>query len=154
MRKRVIVMEIRKVVNEVENEYPKMKQISKKCLKKNIPNKWLKVGVVFLGTLNAIKNKVLAVAIPSIEVETVDLAGGWGVPLPIIVYEEFGGIIRAISGLLSIIIGLDILMTKMKYRKNDEKIKVKKWKKVLFIISTILFILNYLVGLLIGNAYC
>ena len=143
MRKRVIVMEIRKVVNQVENEYPKMKQISKKCLKKNIPNKWLKVGVLFLGILNAIKSKVLAVKVPSIEGE-IDLAGGAFVPLPIIIYERFGGIIRAVSGLISIIIGLDILMTKMKYRKNDEKIKVKKWKKVLFIISIILFILNNL----------
>ena len=56
-------MEIRNVVNEVKNEYPKMEQVSKKHLSNSIPRKWLKVGLSSLGIAMITKNNVLAVSI-------------------------------------------------------------------------------------------
>lgn len=58
----MVVMEIRNVVDEVKNEYPKMTQISKKKLKNRIPNKWVKMGLSSLGITMIMKNSVLAVS--------------------------------------------------------------------------------------------
>lgn len=80
-------MEIRNVLNEVKNEYPKMEQLSKKHLSNSIPRKWLKVGLSSLGIAMIMRNNVFAATISSTIVE-MPLAGDMpayiATPLPII----------------------------------------------------------------------
>ena len=141
-------MEIRNVVNEVKNEYPKMNQITKKHLKDTIPNKWLKVGLSSLMIAMLMKNNVLATVDPSNI--TIEVAGGAPVEkisTPLYVY------VNQISLVLFIITVLTILITIIKAKKQNQNPKVKKWIMVIFIISIILFILNFLVYIFWHNSH-
>ena len=149
-------MEIRKVVNEVKNEYPKMEQVKKKRLQSSIPNKWIKLCLSSLGIPIVMRNNIsLAsdidiagdVAVP------VDIAGDiqMAIPLHVQVCNTTCSIVQIISIVTFIITGLSILITKIKSKKQNETKKVKKWIKVIFIISIILFILSILAGFFINN---
>jgi len=51
-------MEIRKIDNEIINDYPKMNEFNKQDLKKHIPKKWIKFGlssVIFSMIMKATK---------------------------------------------------------------------------------------------------
>lgn len=147
----MILMEIKNVVNEVKNEYPKMNQVSKKHLINNIPSKWLKVGLSSLGIAIVIKNNVLAAIDPSSIID-VPLAGvdEYRIPVPIQICNVACPIVQIISAVAFIITGLNILITKIKSKKQPEPKKVKKWIKVIFIISIILFILSILTKFIIN----
>ena len=134
-------MEIRSIVNEVKKEYPKMEQVSKKHLSNNIPNKWKKIGLSSLGIALIMKNNVFALS-PS-AINTIDIAGGAPVtiPAPIRIFNVACPIVQLVSAVVLIITGLSIFITKIKSRKQSEPIKVKKWVKVIFITSIIMFIL-------------
>lgn len=143
-------MEIRNVVNEVKNEYPKMEQISKKHLSNSIPSKWLKVGLSSLGIAMIMKNKVFAFS-PN-DISSIDIAGGFPTPIPtpIKICNVACPIIQIVSAIVFIITGLSILITKIKAKKQPEPKKVKKWVKILFIISIIVFILSILTRFIIN----
>ena len=132
-------MEIRNVVNEVKNEYPKLEKLSKKRLSNSLPNKWLKIGLSSLGIAIIFKNNVFA-----LDINTIDIAGGFPAPIPapIRICNVACPIVQIVSAVLFIVTGLSILLTKIKAKKQDEPKKVKKWIKVLFIISIIVFILT------------
>ena len=144
-------MEIKNVVNEVENEYPKMKQINKKYLENNIPNKWLKIGIFSLGISMVIKNRALAAIVP------MDLAGGFYVaqeiPMPVQIFNDACPIIQIVSAVAFIMSGLNILITKKKSKKQNEPRKVGKLVKAIFIISILLFILSFVVKIVLDNMY-
>ena len=144
-------MEIRNVVNEVKNEYPKMEQINKKHLSNSIPRKWLKVGLSSLGIAMIMKNNVFAISPKNIN--TIDIAGGFptSIPAPIRICNVACPIVQIVSAVVFIITGLSILITKIKTKKQDEPKKVKKWIKVLFIISIIVFIISVLAKSIINT---
>lgn len=145
-------MEIRSIVNEVKNEYPKLEQVSKKHLSNSIPNKWIKAGLSSLGIAIIMKNHVFAVS----PMDFVDIAGGFpvSIPTPIrIICDVACPIVQIVSVAVFIITGLSIFITKTKSKKQTEPIKVKKWVKVIFIISIILFVLSILTQLIISNYY-
>ena len=155
-------MEIRNVVNEVKNEYPKIEQVSKKHLSNSIPKKWLKVGLSSLGITMILKNNVFASSptdLPdSMEfTEMMDIAGGISefvpIPLPIKICNFSCPIVQILSAIIFIVTGLSILITKIKSKKQPEPEKVKKWVKVLFIISIILFILSTLAMFIINKIW-
>lgn len=139
-------MEIRNVVNEVKNEYPKMDQVSKKHLVNSIPSKWLKLGLSSLGIAMVMKNKVFAVSL--------DIAGGFPAPVPVApiqVCDIDCPIVQIVSMVVFIMTGLSILINKIKSKKQPEPKKVKKWVKILFIISIIVFILSILTKFIINT---
>lgn len=144
-------MEIRNIVNEVKNEYPKMEQVSKKHLSNNIPNKWKKIGLSSLGIALIMKNNVFAFS--SSAINTIDIAGGAPVtiPAPIRIFNVACPIVQIVSVAVFIITGLSIFITKTKSKTQPEPIKVKKWVKVIFIISIILFILSIITQFIISN---
>ena len=134
-------MEIRSIVNEVKNEYPKLEQVSKKHLSNSILNKWKKIGLSSLGVAMIMKKHVFA-----LDMNTIDIAGAAPVtiPAPIRILNVACPIVQIVSATVFIITGLSIFITKTKSKRQPEPIKVKKWVKVIFIISIILFILSIL----------
>ena len=142
-------MEIRTVINKVENEYPKMKQMSKKNISINIPNKWLKIGLSSLGISIIMKSNVFALdpAIPTAGV----IPNYIEIPLPVKICNEVCPIVQIAAVAVLIITGLSILTTKLRARKQDEPKKVKKWVKILFIISIVVFILSILAKYIINE---
>lgn len=147
-------MEIRNVVNEVKNEYPKMDEVSKKYLANSVPSKWLKVGLSSLVIAMVMKNKAFAVspkaATPNANM--IDIAGGLPapVPVPIQICNIACPIVQIVSAVVFFITGLSILITKIKSKKKSEPKKVKKWVKIVFIISIIVFILSILIKFIIS----
>ena len=142
-------MEIKNVVNNVENEYPKMDQISKKDLSNNVPKKWLKIGLSSLGIALLTNNK--AFALSNSNLTSLDVAGG--APVDIITITSLPvricNIFQMVSAVVFIINGVSMLLTKIKSKKQYEPKKAKKWIKILFIISIITFILSILTKFII-----
>lgn len=140
-------MEIRNIVDEVKNDYPKMEQINKKHLSNSIPNKWLKIGLSSLGIAMITKNNALATTI-SPDIIDMPLAGDMpeyiATPLPVQIFNVACPIVQIASAIVFIITGLSILITKIKTKKQNEPKKVKRWVNILFIISIIVFILSIL----------
>lgn len=146
-------MEIRNVVNEVKNDYPKMDQVSKKHLVNSIPSKWLKLGLSSLGLTIIMRNKVFASSF--MDTNTIYIAGGCPAPIPapIQVCDIACPIVQIVSMVVFIMTGLSILINKIKSKKQTEPKKVKKWVKILFIISVIVFILSSLIQFIINVIY-
>lgn len=140
-------MEIKNVENELRNRYPKMNQVSKKHLLNSIPRKWLKVGLSSLGLALIFKNNVFAISPMDI-----DIAGGIPAPIPapIRICNVACPIVQIVSAVLFIVTGFSVLITRIKAKKQDEPKKVKKWIKVLFIISLIVFIISVLTKFVIN----
>ena len=131
-------MEIKNIVNEEKVKYPKIKEISKKRLLNNIPEKWLKVGLSFLGVSMIMKSQVFAI--------TVNGNMGMGispeaVPIhrPIKIFEVVYNSVEILSLVIFIVTGFSILITNIKAKKNPEHKKAKKWMKIICIIFGILF---------------
>ena len=146
-------MEIKNIVNNVENAYPKMEQISKKHLSNNIPSKWLKIGLSSLEIALLTNNKTFAVS--NLNFTTIDIAGGAPAPittpLPVEICNIACPTVQIVSAVVFIITGLSILLTKIKAKKQSEPKKVKKWIKILFIISIVVFILSILTTFIINT---
>ena len=147
-------MEIRNVIKEVKNEYPKIKKISKENLLNNIPNKWLKVGISSLVISMIMKNKAFAASI-GVEPSGYTAAGGFPtyIPAPVKICNTVCPIIQIVSVSIFIITGLIILTTRIKSKKKSENKEVKKWIKFLFIISIIVFILSIVIRFIVNAIY-
>lgn len=143
-------MEIRNVVNEVKNEYPKLEQLSKKHLSNSIPNKWLKIGLSSLGIAMIMRNNVFAASRVEMPIAG-DMPAYIAPPLPVQICNVACPIVQIASAVVFIITGLSILLTKIKAKKQDEPKKVKKWIKILFIISIIVFIISILTTFIINT---
>ncbi len=147
-------MEIRNIVDEVKNDYPKMEQINEKHLSNSIPNKWLKIGLSSLGIAMITKNNALATTI-SPDIIDMPLAGDMpayiATPLPVQIFNVACPIVQIASAIVFIITGLSILITKIKTKKQNEPKKVKRWVNILFIISIIVFILSILTKYIINT---
>ena len=148
-------MEIRNVVNEVKNEYPKMKQVSKRNLSNNIPSKWLKMGLSSIVIAMIMKNKVFATTLGVNPTPYIATAGAYPtpIPVPIKICNIVCPIVQIVSVVIFIITGCNMLITKMKSKKQPEHKEVKKWVKFLFIISIIVFILSILARFIIDVIY-
>ena len=144
-------MEIKNVENELINRYPKMNQVSKKHLLNSIPRKWLKVGLSSLGLALIFKNNVFAISPMDIAIAGVSpVTIPAPIPAPIRICNVACPIVQIVSAVLFIVTGLSILITRIKAKKQDEPKKVKKWIKVLFIISLIVFIISVLTKFVIN----
>ena len=145
-------MEIKNVENELRNSYPKMNQVSKKHLLNSIPRKWLKVGLSSLGLALIFKNNIFALS--SMNTSILDIAGDVSapiyIPVPIRICNVACPILQIVSAVLFIVSGFSILVTKIKAKKQSKPKKVKKWMKVLFIISLIVFIISVLTKFVIN----
>lgn len=153
-------MEIRNVVNDVKNDYPKMEQLSKEHLKSTIPHKWLKVGLSSFVITMIMKNNVLASSSSSSLDDKMIIAGDMPVevvgaqPQKTFLYVLCNDIcpyIMIFSFLIFIVTGLNMLIRKIATKKNNETKKTKKWIKVLFVISFILFIVSFLISIFANN---
>ena len=148
-------MEIRNVVYEVKNEYPKMKQVSKRNLSNNIPSKWLKMGLSSIVITMIMKNKVFATTLGVNPDPYIATAGALPTPIsmPIKICNIVCPIVQIVSLVVFIITGCNMLITKIKSKKQPEHKEVKKWVKFLFIISIIVFILSILTRFIIDVIY-
>ena len=161
-------MEIRNVVNDVQNDYPKMEHLSKEHLKSTIPNKWLKVGLSSFVITMMMKNKVLASSLSSGIDDVMNVAGFMPVSvagdMPVevvgtqpqrtflyVLCNDICSYIMIFSFVIFIVTGLNMLIRKFRAKKNNETKKTKKWIKVLFVISFILFIVSLLIGIFANN---
>ena len=136
-------MEIRNVVNEVKNDYPKMEQVSKKKLTKSVPNKWMKMGISSLVMSILMKSRSFAYSpLEGIEINPA-ASGGEVTPVHVRICEIACPAVQSASIVMFIITGLIILITKIK-NKN-----VKKWIRIVFIASIIAFILSILINFII-----
>ena len=144
-------MEIKNVTNEVKNKYPKINQVSKKNITNSIPSKWLKLGASSLVLAMMMKHNVFATAVddPStfVPAETAIAGAVQNLAIENIKIIAYPTIISAV---IFIITGLNIMISKIKSKKQSEPKKVKKWIKVMFIISIILFILSMILSILYG----
>ena len=136
------MMEIKRVEKEeiIQNNYPKMEQISNEKLKKSIPSNWKKLGITSFIMGIIIKGKVLAVNIEDIDIDEVrveQLAGAIKTPSYSVI-----GIIQVIST-IGILVGIFIILfNKFRNKKRNEKKKIKKGIKIFLIVCIILFILT------------
>ncbi len=147
-------MEIRNVVNEVQNDYPKMEQVSKKKLTKSVPNKWVKIGISSFVMSILMKSKSFALLasdiLPPANPAT---SGGEVTPVHVRICEVVCPAVQITSIVMFIITGLIIFLTKIK-TKNEFKFKnVKKWIRIVFIASIIAFILSMLMNFIINDVY-
>ena len=140
-------MEIKSVKNEVKNEYPKLEKPKKKNLHKNISKISLtSIGITLLTKKTALASIDLAGDVKAVDNTSVpvQLAGdvvSEPVPVYLQICEKVFPILLIISILSFIITGLNILLTKFKSKKSNNPIKIKKWIKVLFILSILLILL-------------
>ena len=137
-------MEIRSIKEDVENNYPTMEEIDNNKIKKNIPNKWKKIGVT--ASLVMINSNILSTLSMAYPPGTSGLAGDI-VETPTQSYAiNIPAIIQIIFALVPIIFFMisvcNILYTKLKNKKLKENKKVKKSIKILLIVSIILFLLE------------
>ena len=130
-------MEIRNVVNDVKNDYPKMEQLSKEHLKSTIPNKWLKVGLSSLVITMIMRNKVFASSLSSGIDDVMNVAGFMPVSvagdMPVevvgtqpqrtflyVLCNDVCPYIIIFSFIIFIVTGLNLLIRKIKAKKNNE----------------------------------
>ena len=146
-------MEIKSVENEIKNEYPKLKQVGNKHLSNSIPRKWIKVGLSSL--IISIIAKKHAFAMVEISDMDIQISGDYPVHIttPVDICNEVCPIVRIVSAAVFLITSIIILINKEKSEKQSKPIKVKKWIKVLFVISIIVFILSIITQIILNNIY-
>lgn len=146
-------MEIKRIDNEVINEYPKMNEFNNKDLKKYLPKKWTKLGIssfVFGLLMKATKSN-------AININEITIDGGFPI--------SEGGVVRVdpayqlldtgagIFKWLSIILLIaSIILTTIKKHKNKKEKTTKltnKKIKVLYIITGI----SILISIILKIAY-
>ncbi len=119
---------------EIRNEYPKVN--IKHLISKNL----LKVGLFSFGIAMMFSNNVLAMSVMDIPP-----SGSYSDIGPTLrPFDVVWTIVQIVSLIIFVVTGLSILITKIKAKKQPEPKKVKKWIKILFIISIIVFILSIL----------
>lgn len=142
-------MEIKSVTSEVKNKYPKINKVGKENIIDSIPSKWLKLGGISLVIAMMMKHDVFATA----DFTTSDFAFEPTISgnMQVLAHETFNIVFypTIISAVIFIITGLSIMITKIKSKKQSKPKKVKKWIKVIFIISMILFILSMILSILV-----
>ena len=150
-------MEIKGVKNELKAEYPNINEISKKTLKKSIPNKWAKIGLTswMLGII--LKGQVLA---KTLEISDMPLAGvapvvtPGGAPYKTPVYVKLINTAFPIVGGVSLVVFLisliKIIKAKIKMKKENKKEKMEKRDKVVLIISIVLLLVSIISKILVG----
>ena len=149
-------MEIKGITNEIKTEYPNINEISKKTLKKSIPNKWAKIGLTswMLGII--LKGQVLA---KTLEISDMPLAGVAPVVTPGVV-EYQSPIVKIINTAFPIVGGVSliaflislikIIKAKIKMKKENKKEKMEKRDKVVLIISIVLLLVSIISKILVG----
>ena len=135
-------MEIKNIETNLKKQYPKINELNLNANKKNI-NIFTKMGMSILITKIALSNKVFAVYSnfsPS------DLGGLTTTPLRSKNYD-IPLTFQIISAIIFFISIAYILYTK--FKKKTSKANVKKFFKILMIISVIIFLISSIVILFI-----
>lgn len=145
-------MEIKKIDNEVINEYPKMNQFNKNDLKRYVPAKWTKMGIssFIFGIL------MKATKINAININEITIDGGApmvtaGV-LPIDpVYQSLNLGSEILKGLSTILLIISIILTIIKKHKNRKEKPTKltnKKIKILYIITGISILISIILKIM------
>ena len=139
-------MEIKKMDNEVINEYPKMNEFNKKDLKKYVPTKWAKIGIssfVFGILMKATKTNALSAFSNEMTVD-----GGYRVKQPIEYFlEDIGPVVFKVLSIILLI--TSILLTAIKKYKNKKEKTTKltnKKMKILYIITVISILISIILN--------
>ena len=134
-------MELRKVEKNVECKYAKRKDISKRDLKKFVPNKWMKIGLMstFFATYSSLKEGIIKIGIV---IGCVELPSEGNTIL-----TEKGKAINSIENILIVITGIvfikffidiiNYLVWRKKAKESDEdyiKQEKRKIKKDLLVV--------------------
>ncbi len=114
----------------------------------SISRKLLKVGLFSLGIVMMFKTNIFATSPTDINF-TNEFYSYFGAPVRL--FDIALSIVQIVSLIIAVATGLSILITKIKAKKQPELKKVKKWVKILFIISLIVFILSILSEPIIYN---
>ena len=134
-------MELRKVEKKVECKYAKRNDISKSDLKKFVPNKWMKIGLMstFFATYSSLKEGIIKIGIvigcvelPS-EGDTILTEKGKGINT----IENFLIMISGIIFLKFLIDIINYLVWRKKAKESDEdyiKQEKRKIKKDLLVV--------------------
>ena len=119
---------------------------------KNILQKLNKIGIISLGMLILINNKSFAVRLDT-NLEPLECAT-LPIPVSVEICKFVYPIIQIILAVIFIATGLSIFRTKIKTKEKFELKKVKKWIRITFVLSGILFILlSILMNIIISKYY-
>ena len=146
-------MEIRKVEN-VEPNYPEIKNMSKSKIKNAIPNKWAKLGIsTFLISLIMQKQTVdtsMALALtPGIMPNPV--------PKEVILcnqISEYVLLVTVISFIVSVLNIMILIFNRFKKKEEDDNeklIKSNKIVKIILIISSTIFVLSIIAQIILDK---
>lgn len=135
-------MEIKNIETNLKKQYPKINELNLNANKKNI-NIFTKMGMSILITKIALSNKVFA---GHSNLSPSDLGGLTATPLRSKNYD-IPLTFQIISAIIFFISIAYILYTK--FKKKTSKANVKKFFKILMIISVIIFLISSIVILFI-----
>ena len=135
-------MEIKRIDNEVINEYPKMNELNKKDLKKYVPKKWTKIGVttlIFSIIMKATKVKATTPRIGNVTFpDGIELGGGVRRYNPVYLYLQTGSNIFKITSILLLAISAICSIVKKCKNKQEKDTKLtNKRMKILYIVTSI-----------------
>ena len=133
-------MEIKRIDNEVINEYPKMNEFNKKDLKRYVPRKWTKLGVttlIFSIIMKATKVKAISVGNVTFP-EGIELGGVARRYNPVYLYLQTGSNIFKITSILLLAISaICSIVKKYKNKKGKNTKLTNKKMKILYIVTSI-----------------
>lgn len=136
-------MEIKNVIDNNKKMYPTIDQIDNKKLKKNIPNKWLKLGMSTSIFALLIKKRSLATSISDIQPLAGDIMVTAGVQAKPALNTTLP-VISIFMIILSAILGIRI---KSKMKKGINESKIVKVLRLISIILTILVLIQTIIYL-------
>ena len=142
-------MEIKKIDNEVINEYPKMNEFNKKDLKKYLPTKWAKIGIssfVFGILMKATKTNA------TININELELGGTAQIltPDPTYLLLNTGTEISKVLSIFLLILSVIFISIKKYKNKKEKNTKLtNKRMKILYIITGI----SILISIILKIAY-
>jgi len=136
-------VEIKNVIDNNKKMYPTIDQIDNKKLKKNIPNKWLKLGMSTSIFALLIKKRSLATSISDIQPLAGDIMVTAGVQAKPALNTTLP-VISIFMIILSTILGIRI---KSKRKKGINESRIVKVLRLISIILTILVLIQTIIYL-------
>lgn len=146
-------MEIKSIKNEKEISYPKSNEISNKIIKRNMPRKWRRIGLVSSALALISENMVFAAEYAggsgkaTINIVEINTAGNDSIQT---VGTPVGNICAITSSVLFAISLILIIVNKLKIKKENKKeTKIKKGYKIFFIVSAVLLLISIIIKILL-----
>ena len=136
-------MEIKNVRGNNKKKYPTIDQIDNKKLEKNIPNKWLKLGMSTSIFVLLIKKRSLATSISDIP----PLAGDIMVTAGVQAKPVLNTTLPLLSIFMIILNAIMGIIIKLKKKKGIKESKIVKLLRVISIIVTVLILVQTIIYL-------